>query len=196
MIQINLLPESYRAPRVSPMQQFHRSPLAIGVVAVLILVVAILFGVVQIRQAQLGHLQARLRDVQPKKQSVDDLNVSLQALRHEGEVLDRLMKERSRWAGYLNRLADITPDGVWYTGLSFDRAKSLTIQGAAIGRGGEEMARIGGLVEGLKADEALSAELKDIQIEGIKRRQDHEIEIIEFTITASAATGKAAQKQP
>ena len=196
MIRINLLPESYRAPRVSPMQQFHRSPLALGAAAVLIGVVAILFGLAQVRQVHLGSLQARLRELQPKKQAMDELNGSLQAIRREEEVLQRLMKERSRWAGYLNRLSDITPDGVWYTGLSFDRGKGLTIQGEALGRGGEEMARIGGLVEELKADEALMAELKDIQIEGIKRRQDHEIEIIEFTITAATATGNAAGKKP
>jgi len=62
------------------------------------------------------------------------------------------------------------------------------IQGSAIGQAaGSEMVSIGRLVQDLKADADFSAVVKDIQIESIKRSQDKEVEIVQFTLTCTLA---------
>ena len=184
MISINLLPESYRQPVTSPIQQFHRSPLALAVIAGLVGVALVLVGGVQVRQAAVNGITARLQQLAAKKTEVDELNVLLRALREQYAVFERLSRARSQWAHHLNVLSDATPEGVWLTDLSLDPEKGLVIQGSALAQGGQEMVRITRLVDGLKRDEVLATVLQDVQIESIKRMKDAEIDIVEFTLTS------------
>ncbi len=184
MISINLLPESYRQPVTSPIQQFHRSPLALAVIAGLVGVALVLVGGVQVRQAAVNGITARLQQLAAKKTEVDELNVLLRALREQYALFERLSRARSQWAHHLNVLSDATPEGVWLTDLSLDPEKGLVIQGSALAQGGQEMVRITRLVDGLKRDEVLATVLQDVQIESIKRMKDAEIDIVEFTLTS------------
>jgi len=165
------------------MEQLPRSPLALAVVGMLVVVVVLLGLVWQMRQAQLGRLSARIAQLQPKKVAVDELLASVQALRDQRTVYQRLKESRSQWAQALNALSDATPEGVWFTDLALDPTRGLTIQGSAIGRGGEEMVRIGHLVQDLKRDTRFSTLLQDMQIESIKTAQEEDIEIINFNLT-------------
>ena len=103
---------------------------------------------------------------------------AFQALEHGGR----------RWAQRLNTLSDRTPDGVWYNELSLDRGKGLVIQGAAVSEGGGETENISKLVQELKADPNFTEAVQDLQIESIKRVQDHDIEIVQFTLTGKVET--------
>ena len=187
MITINLLPESYRKPKASPIEQLPRSPLTLIVVGGLVGVTALLGVVWQIRQAHAAVLAGQLNSLQPKKMEVDKLMAAVQTLRDQHAVYGRLRDARSRWALLLNALSDVTPEGVWFTDLSVDQQRGLTIQGSAIGGGGEEMVRIGRLVQDLKADPRFTALVQDTQIESIKSLQDGEIEVISFTLTCRLA---------
>jgi len=187
MISINLLPEAYRKPKATSAQQFHRSPLAGIVVGVLLVAVGLLWGLVSFHEARVSSLQGRVQALQPQKTEADGLRTSLDQLRQQERVFDQLARGRVSWARHLNLLSDATPDGVWYADLLVDDSKGLVLQGAAIGQGGEEMVRIGRLVQDLKADTSLSKTLTDIQIESIKRKQDGEIELVEFTLKAGLA---------
>jgi Tfp pilus assembly protein PilN len=194
MITINLLPEQYRKATPSPIQQFHRSPLALGVGGLLVALAVLLMGLVQMRGARLAQLTARLAQLEHKKTELNELKAAVQQLRERQAVFRRLTRERSRWARHLNTLADVIPEGVWLTDLVIDQMKGLVIQGAAIGQGGEEMVRIGRLVQDLKNDPAFAAAIRDIQIESIKNIQEREVEVIEFTLTAALATTSTAAK--
>ena len=101
----------------------------------------------------------------------------------------QLKQERQLWSKRLNTLSNLTPDGVWFTELNFDQAKGLVVQGAAIGQGGDEMVTVGRLVQDLKADPDLASAIQDIQIESIKRAQEKEIEMVQFTLTCALASG-------
>ncbi len=196
MISINLLPEAYRKAKGATLQEFHRSPLVILIVVVLVGLGLCLGGLVQVRNARLTQLTSRIQQLQAKKTAIDRLKTEVQHLRDQQQAFERLSHERSRWAQYLNRLSDVTPEGVWYLDLSLDTLqKGLTLRGLAISQSGEEMVRIGRLVQELKADRTFSEAVKNIQIESIKSAQDQDkeghIELVEFTIAGQLATPPA-----
>jgi len=167
--------------------------LVVGTMAGLVL---FLSGVMQIRQVRLAQLTARIQHLEPQKAVVDELRTTVQKLRDQQEVFQRLGHERSQWARRLNLLSDLIPEGAWFTDLSLDQLRGLVIQGFAIGRGGEEMVRIGRLVQDLKADPVFSAMVRDVQIESIKSVQEKEIELVEFTLTGELVTMGQARTTP
>jgi len=192
MIQVNLLPSTYRRPEASSVMQLARSPLALIVLALMAAVVGILVVVSQMRQAQLAQLELQLRQVSPKRASVEQLMQSVQSLRDQKALLERVLESRSQWARHLNQLSNVTPEGVWFTDLLMNTDKGLVIQGAAIGQGGSEMVQIGRLAQDLKADPAFSAVVRDIQIQSIESVQDRETEVVKFTLTGALVNTGAA----
>jgi len=182
MITINLLPEAYRKPEASSIQQFPRSPLAMLVVGVLAGMWLVLLAVQGIRQAQLARLTARFQQLKPQQTSLDELNASTKTLRDQHAVFQRLDRERSQWASRLNVLSNVTPEGMWFTELSLDQQNTLILNGSAIARGGDEMAYLSRFVQDLKADPGFSSVVKEIQIESIKSVQEGEVELMQFTV--------------
>ena len=187
MLKVNLLPPSIRQDTLSPIEQFHRTPLvwaAAGLMAGLLL---LLFIPVTLRNQQLRALNAKIEALTPKKLEVDRLQVALQRFHVEEEAFRVLAGNRSLWSKRLNILSDLTPDGVWFTDLLLDPEKGLIIQGSAIGQGDTEMVSIGRFVQSLKEDAYFSAGLRNVQIESIKRTQEKTIEVVQFMITALLA---------
>ena len=182
MITINLLPEAYRKPRVSSIQQFPRSPLAMLATGVLVGMWLLLLAVQGIRQVQVARLTARLQQLKPQQTSIDELNASMKTLRDQHAAFQRLDHERSQWASRLNVLSNVTPEGMWFSELSLDRQKTLILHGSAIARGGDEMAYLSRFVQDLKADPGFSSVVKEIQIESIKSAQEGEVELMQFTL--------------
>ncbi len=186
MLKINLLPNSARKTGLSQVDQLHRAPILWVVGGGLFVFILLLFIPLQVRRAQLNGLNAKIQALQPRKLEVDRLQSELQQLRAQEEVLQKVQGGiHNRWAKRLNVLSDVTPEGVWYTELNLDRAKGLVIQGSAIAEGGSETVRIGRLVQDLKANPDFSSAVKDIQIESIKRVQDGEVELVQFTLTCA-----------
>jgi len=182
MITINLLPESFRRPKESSVQQFPRSPLAVVIIGGLVLMLVGLGTMWQLHQASLAKLRGRLQSLHAQKQAVDELRASLVKLRDEDQAFEELNRQRLRWARMLNILSDVMPEKVWLTDLSYDQ-RGLVVQGSALAESGQEMVRIGRFVQDLKASPEVSAIIQDIQIESIKTVQDHQIEIVEFTLS-------------
>lgn len=185
MLTINLLPESARKHTLTSVEQFHRAPIA-WLAAVILLGGLLCFWVpITVRQHQLQHLNEKIEALEPKKAEVDQLQQILRQLRAQEAAFRGLKKGEGFWARRLNTLATVTPDGVWFTELNLNLSKGLIIQGAAIGQGGPEMVAVGKLVQDLKADAHFASVVKDIQIESIKRVQDGEIEVVQFTLACT-----------
>ena len=196
MLRINLLPESARKAGLSPIEQLHRMPLiwiavALMVVGALSLVVRLGLG-----HRALGELNAKIQVLQPKKLEVDQIQRLLSRLRGQETAFHGLKKGQGLWSKRLNALSNVTPDGVWFTGLTLSPTRGLTIQGSALEQDGSEMVNVGRLVQDLKADPDFASAVKDIQIESIKRVQDGDIEVVQFTLACAlrepAATGPGA----
>ena len=185
MITINLLPEAYRKAPPNPALQFYRSPLAIGLIVLCVGVGVVLGMVTGVRQARSQQLQSRMQQFESQKKTTDELAASVKRLRDQQAVFDRLTLDRSQWWKYLNEVSNLTPEGVWFTDLSLDPAKGLVMQGSAISQGGEEMVRIGRLVQELKSSSEIASIIPNIQIESIKSMQDGNIELIQFTLTGN-----------
>ena len=185
MLRINLLPPSERKATFSPVEQFHRTPLMWIVIGGMIACALVLLVPIGLRRPHLHQLNAEIQTLTPRKAEVDRLQDVIKRLRAQEQAFQGLRQGQHRWAKRLNTLSDVTPDGVWFNELAMDQTRGLVIQGSAIGQGGAEMVRIGRLVQDLKSDADFSAAIKDIQIESIKRSQDKEIEIVQFTLTCS-----------
>lgn len=185
MLTINLLPESYRKTTATPLPQLHRSPLVSIIVAIVLGLTVLLALVRQIRQMQLNHLNAQLQQLQPKRVEVDRLRVILQKLRTQQTSFEGLHRGESAWARRLNALSDATPEGIWFTNLSLDPVHGLVIEGAALGREGQEMAQVGQLVQNLKEQSAFTSAAREIQIESIKSVKEDDVEITLFTLTCA-----------
>ena len=185
MLRINLLPESERRGNLSPIEQFHRTPLMWLAVTGMVLFAVFQLAPIYVSRQQIAKLNVKVHALEPKKLEVDQLQVLLQQLRAQEAAFRKLGKGQSLWAKRLNTLSDVTPEGVWFTDLTLDQTKGLVIQGAAISQGGSEMVSVGRVVQDLKADADFAAAVKDIQIESIKRVQEKEIEVVQFTLTCA-----------
>ena len=189
LLKINLLPESARKTSLTTIEQFHRTPLmwmaAGGIVAVTILLLIPLV----IRQQQVRQLNIAIQLLEPKKMEVDRLQRILYSLRAQETAFQNLKQGRGLWSKRLNLLSDATPEGVWFTELTLDPAKGLTIEGSAIGQGEFNLGR---MREDLKANPEFASAVKDIQIESIKRVQEREVEVVQFTLSCPLVAPGAA----
>ena len=184
MLKINLLPEGARKATLSPIEQLHRTPLMWLGVALMIGFALSGFIPITLRRQQLQQLNAKIQTLEPKKQAIDQLQQHLQQLRAQEAAFRGLRHAQGLWSKRLNILSNVIPDGVWLTEWSLDPKKGLVIQGSAIGHTGGEMVSIGRFVQDLKADPDFSSAIKDVQIESIKRIQEKETEVVQFTLTS------------
>jgi Tfp pilus assembly protein PilN len=183
LLKVNLLPESARKAAVSPIEQFHRTPLMWMTVGGMVALALVLLSPIGFLQGQLRQLQSEVRVLEPKKTDVDRLRHAMQTLHAQETAFQNLRQGHSLWSKRLNLLSDATPEGVWFTELTLDPDKGLIIAGSAIGQGGSEMVNVGRLREELKTHPDFASAVKDIQIESIKRVQEKEIEVVQFTLS-------------
>lgn len=191
LLRINLLPENERKVTLSPIEQLHRTPLMWLIVGCMVLIVLLVLVPVLFRQQQLRHLTANIAQLEPRKQEVEQLQRYLSELRTQESAFQSLGKGQGSWSQRLNILSDVSPEGVWFTELSLDRVKGLVIQGSAVGSSGTDMDNVGRLARDLKASPIFTEAVQDVQIESIKRVQERDIEIVQFTLSCTLNEGSA-----
>ena len=196
MLTVNLLPENYRKANQTSLEQFHRAPIVWVLVSILVIIALVPTTLMMARKHMLSRFNEQIQVLQPKQLAVVQVQQFLNQLQQQEVIFKKLTQQGGHWSHRLNTLADVTPEGVWYTDLLLDREKGLIIHGSAIGEGGAEMVRVGRLVRDLKADKEFSGVVKDIQIESIKREQEKDIEIVRFTLTCSLVEGRKPEGPP
>ncbi len=187
MLTINLLPESLRRTGPSPLEQLHRTPLVLVAISLMAALPLLLVVPLTIRQQQLQQLNAKIDALKPKKAQIDDIQNILRKLHTQEAAFRGLGRGQQLWARRLNILSNLTPDGVWFTELSLDQGKELVIQGSAIAQGGAETGNVSRFAQSLKENTDFSVGVKDIQIESIKRSQDKDVELVQFTLNCPLA---------
>ena len=192
MLKINLLPEHIRKAGLSPIEQLHRTPLMWIAAGTMLFFAVLPLLPIAVRRQQLAQLNAKVQALQPKKIEVDQIQRLLQQLQTQEAAFRGLKRGQKLWSKRLNILSNVTPEGIWFSELTLDQGKGLVIQGAAVGQGGTEMVSVGRLVQDLKASPDFASAVKDIQIESIKRVQDHDIEVVQFTLTCALADAPGA----
>ena len=189
MLKINLLPDSARRATLSPIEQFHRTPLMWMAGIIMIAIPIALWVPVYLRSRQLQALNAKIQVLEPKKAEVERLQRTLQDLRAQQAAFEGMSKKQGLWSKRLSILSNLTPAGVWFTDLMLDEARGLIIQGSGIGQGDPELASVTRLVTELKKDTDFTAAFKNISIESIKTVQEGELEIVQFRLTCSPQEG-------
>lgn len=187
MLTINLLPDAARKEGLSHIEQLHRTPLMAIAVIIMVGIPLGLFMPLQMHRSQLRRLDAKIQVLEPKKAEVEQLQRYLQQLRQQETAFRGLGQGQNLWSKRLNILSDATPDGLWFTELALDQTKGLVIQGSAISQVGPEMLSVTRLVQGLKENPDFTSAFKEIQIESIKRIQEGDVDIVQFTLTCSPA---------
>lgn len=182
MLKINLLPETARKTTLSPIEQFHRTPLMWIAAGAMFLLPAFELIPMRISQLQLQQLNGKIQVLEPRRMEVERVQQTLQQLRVQDAAFRGMTKGQSLWSKRLNVLSNVTPDGVWYTDLALDQKKGLIIQGSAISQGDQEMASVTRLVRDLEADTDFSSAVQEIHIESIKREPQGDFEIVQFTL--------------
>jgi Tfp pilus assembly protein PilN len=185
MLTINLLQASVRKTGLVQLQQLHRMPLVWVALSMLVALPVALLVPTYVNRYQLGRLTASIKTLEPKQRELEALRRVVQDLQSEEIAFQSLKQGPVLWAERLSILSSVTPEGVWFTDLTLDQAKGLMIRGSAVGRQGSDMVNVGRLVQDLKASPEVLAAVKDIQIESIKRVQDKEIEVVQFTLACS-----------
>ena len=187
LLRINLLPESAQKANQQSAQQFYRTPLVGIVVGLLFLLGLGLQVPLQLHQRQLNSLHSKIQALEPKQAEVKRVQELLVRLRVQRDAFQNLKTGTGSWAKRLNLLSDITPNGVWFTELSLDHTKGLVIQGMALASQGPEMVTVTRLVQDLQADSNFASAFKQIQLESIKRVQQGDFDVVQFTITCTVA---------
>ncbi|MBI4341107.1 MAG: PilN domain-containing protein [Candidatus Omnitrophica bacterium] len=185
LLKINLLPESARKPAQLPMQQLHRTPLAAIALVVLVGLPLALWVPLQLNRVYLQQLTKKARLLEPKQAEVAKVQGLLARLRAQQAVFQELKGGKDTWAQRLNILSDLTPTSVWFTELSLDRSKGLVLQGMALASQGPEMVTVTRLVQELQSNATFASPFKQIQLESIKRVQQGEFDVVQFTITCT-----------
>ncbi len=187
LLKINLLPESAQKSSQQSAQQFYRTPL-VGIIVGLLLLLALGLQVpLQLNQAQLKSLNSKIRVLEPKQAEVKRVQELLVRLRVQRDAFQNLKTGSGSWAQRLNLLSNVTPNGVWFTELSLDRTKGLVIQGMALASQGPEMVTVTRLVQDLQSDSNFSSAFKQVQLESIKRIQQGDFDVVQFTVTCTIA---------
>lgn len=184
-LRINLLPEGARKATLTPVEQFHRTPLMAIAAAVMVGLPVLLLVPISFNRQRLQQLEAKIQALEPKRAEVERIQKFLQRLRAQEAAFQGLKKGQGIWSRRLNTLSNVTPDGVWFTEFSLDMTKGLVIQGSAIATAGPEMVTVTRLVQDLKADPDFSSAFKQIQIESIKRVQQGDFDLVQFTVTCT-----------
>lgn len=187
LLRVNLLPESARKPALLPTEQFYRTPLMLIAVALMVLFPIGLQIPLQLNKRQLSQLNRKITVLEPRQAEVTRVQQLLTKLRAQQTAFQGLNAGTDSWAQRLNILSNIVPQGMWFTELSLDGTKGMVIQGSALASQGPEMVNVTRLVQDLQSDPAFSSAFKQIQLESIKRVQQGDFDLVQFTITCTVA---------
>ncbi len=183
MLCINLVPEHARKTDRSSLQQFHRTPLMWIVGTLMVGSAVILLIGVQVRNFQLKRLNEQMQGLQPKKMVVDQLQKFVQTLQEEQSAFERLRQRDTAWATRLMVLAELIPEGVWFTDFVWDPSEGIRVEGMTMQQEGVEMGKISRFMEALQKHASFGPSLTDVKIDSVQRMQDQEIELVKFVIT-------------
>jgi len=200
MIEINLLPDSYKA--VHPKSQ-HNIPINLILLitsGVLIVVLLITSGLNISRRITLGALAKRLEDLAPERQKIISIGQRTSNFRSTNALFSEYVIDKFLWAKKLNAISNLIIPGIWLRNMNVERktidslqpldiqaqaADVLHIEGTAVSVASDEMGIIGDFVRSLKTDEGFMKDFRSIELEGVLRRRIAEVEVMDFTLICS-----------
>jgi Tfp pilus assembly protein PilN len=196
MVQINLLPDTYKKRHKATVQlKVNLRPLIFtlpGVILAILVVWSILGFQLSLGQKKLSLLNKQLQSLTSTAEDVDKLNEQKKQLENEIEFMRQHLKREVLWAKNLNRISNLIPAGIWIKSIdlttitedNLDKYEKLNINGSAVSLEGEEMMDwIGSFMTALKKDEVLSAQFAEVSLLSSKRSKFGQFEIMDFRLS-------------
>ncbi len=191
MIDINLLPEGLRKKRrLAQIEILHLPKEVIigfvgALVGLLFIIHLVLFLFTIANKMSLSGLSRQWDKIQPQKKEADTLKQEISAIESRIRTLTSLKAHKTiSWSEKLNRISDSMVRGLWLTRVYFGEGL-LKIEGSAVSQKGEEMINVGKFTSNLKGDKKFYADLRNIELTSIERKNIKAIEVVDFVITTS-----------
>ncbi|MCK4993504.1 MAG: hypothetical protein KAS13_00480 [Candidatus Omnitrophica bacterium] len=197
MIEINLLPEAYKAKKVEKHQKLPVNLILLSINAVLLAVFLIITALNVGRSITLHALNTRLKGLAPEQQKIISIQHKTANLKTTNALFSSWTTNRFLWSKKLNLLSDIIMPGIWLKKLSLGKKtvtqaqvqtgltqgnKFLKLEATAVSVAHDEMGIIGNFVRNLKLNKEFFQDFKGIELEGVLRRQIATVEVMDFTL--------------
>jgi hypothetical protein len=128
-------------------------------------------------------------NVQPEKRQLDEFKDILNLTKQYEELFSRLVKERLSIAPKLNCISDVLTPGVWLSELSISGG-IFQLKGSCVSASAQEMARIGGYLNGLRQNNELAKDFARLELISVQRRKIGPQEVVDFYISSKDLRGK------
>jgi Tfp pilus assembly protein PilN len=191
MIEINLLPQELRShsrkePAIAKLGNLPKQRLIFGLIlglAAFMISLHLVIGLLGfMRNFYVGALQKKWLALEPERKELEVLKKEYPLL-FPDEGTRQLLQKRVIWAGKLNKLSDLLPNGMWFNSLSVD-AKGFSLGATVISFSKEEMNLINRFIGALKADKEFSEDFQGISLGQIERRNIGGYDVVDFSLSA------------
>lgn len=197
MIEINLLPEAYKAKKEEKQLKIPINLILLSINAVLLAIFLISTAVNVGRSITLHALDTRLKGLAPEQQKIISIQHKTINLKATNAIFSPLVTNRFLWSKKLNLLSDLIIPGIWLRQLSLEKKAAAQVQAlAGVSQGNkflkfkatavsvahDEMGVIGRFVRNLKLNKEFFQHFKVIELEGVLRRQIATVEVMDFTL--------------
>ncbi|MFH2137212.1 MAG: hypothetical protein ABII88_01720 [Candidatus Omnitrophota bacterium] len=197
MIEINLLPLSYREAK-----SVHKNDLPVNLVllvinATLIAILLILTSVNVYKTLTLRAIDTRLKNLEVKKQEIDNLKRKIDSFKQSSVLFEQVFTPEFLWSRMLNDLSDSLVPGVWFRSIALKRQtikatinyvetttelRFLNVSATVVSTAHDEMGVISGFMRQLKANKEFAELFKKIEVESVLRRKIADIEVMDFNL--------------
>lgn len=197
MIEINLLPSEYKTQRKNKAKNIPINLILISINAVLLAVLLIVTAMNVSKTVTLKALNTRLKGLAPEQQKIVILQRRADSLKSTNLLFSHLVDNRFIWSKKMNLLSDLVIPGIWLRSLTLEREalnimldpsvpgnsiNHLKINASVVSIAHDEMGTIGKWIRKLKASNDFFEDFKNIELEGVVRRNIETVEIMDFTL--------------
>ncbi len=164
---------------LSPKQILYLIPAAFGI---LICLHIILLSIMVIKGFQLNGLKAKWESLASQRRVLEDFKKENEVLSTDGNLIQKLLKQRISWAEKLNKLSLDLPSGVWFNELSVNQ-KDFILKGSAVSLQKEEMSLINKFIDNLKNDQDFFGSFRSLELSSVQRRALGGYDIVDFILS-------------
>ncbi|MCG2711543.1 MAG: hypothetical protein L6416_04365 [Candidatus Omnitrophica bacterium] len=197
MIEINLLPEAYKAKNEEKQQHIPVNLILLSINAILLAIFFIITAMNVGRGITLHAFDTRLKGLAPEQQKIISIQNKTVNLKVNNALFSPFVTNRFLWSKKLNLLSDLILPGIWLRQLSLEkeaaaqaqasaaaaqRNRFMKLEATAVSVTHDEMGVIGNFVRNLKLNKEFSQHFRGVELEGVLRREIATVEVMDFTL--------------
>jgi Tfp pilus assembly protein PilN len=186
MIEINLLPDELKENRQVGGDKLNADVISIISIALIGLAIINLcvISLAVIRGIELKVLSKKWQVLEPQRKKVQELRGDSESLSAEALAIRQLSQHRVLLAPKLNKLSQLLPKGVWFSGFALTN-RNLVVKGSAFSMQEEGISLVNRFLTNLKADKFFFADFGTLEVTSVGRRTLGGTEVTDFVLTGS-----------